>query len=450
MAIKFLSNYIPEIEMKNKFGWRFIKNLVLISFLSSTFINAQVNEKIDKLIAGWEKDLIEIRRDIHQHPELGNREFRTSKIIADQLRSYGIDVREKVAHTGVVGVLEGGLPGPVIAFRADMDALPVTEMVDLLFASKEKAEYNGAEVGVMHACGHDAHVTILLGLARTLAAIKDEIPGTVKFIFQPAEEGAPAGEEGGAYLMIKEGALENPKPEAIFGLHVFPYTTGKIAYSDGATMASADVVKIKVKGKQTHGAVPWGGVDPIVIASQIVLGVQTIISRQINLTTAPSIISFGSIHGGVRNNIIPGEVELVGTMRTLDSNVRKEIKEKIKRTAEKIAESSGGSAEVAFEEGYPVTKNDSKLLEKMLPVLKQSVGEGNIFKTPPQTVAEDFSYYAEKIPGLYFFLGVTPPDKDPATVAMNHSPYFFVDENALKIGVRTLANLALAYLGHVK
>ncbi|MCY4510662.1 MAG: amidohydrolase, partial [Acidobacteria bacterium] len=301
------------------------------------------------------------RRDIHQHPELSNREFRTAALVADHLRSLGMEVRTEVAHTGVVATLRGGRPGPVVALRADMDALPVTEQVDLPFASRERAIYNGQEVGVMHACGHDNHVAILMGVADVLASVRDDLPGTVKFIFQPAEEGAPEGERGGAELMLEEGAFENPRPEVIFGLHVGPNRVGQLTYRAGSAMASADWLRIVVRGRQTHGAAPWGGVDPIVVSSQIVLGLQTIASRQLPVTLTPSIITIGSIHGGVRGNIIPDEVEMVGTIRTFDAEVRQDIHRRIRRTAEQIAASAGATAEVEITHGYPVTVNDPGL-----------------------------------------------------------------------------------------
>ena len=408
----------------------------------ATSLSAEIERRIDQIeakVVGW-------RRDLHQHPELSNREVRTSKIVADHLRSLGIEVRSGVAHTGVVGTLRGGKPGPVVALRADMDALPVSEEVDLPFASKERTIYNGHEVGVMHACGHDNHVAILMGVAEVLAGVRPDLPGTVRFIFQPAEEGAPQGEEGGAGLMIKEGALRNPRPEAIFGLHVFPLPVGFIGYRAGGAMASSDSLQIVVRGRQTHGAVPWGGVDPIVVASQIVLGLQTIISRQTDLTRTPAIITIGSIHGGVRSNIIPDSVEMEGTIRVFDPDIQNSIHEKIRRTAEMIAGSAGANAEVKIVRGNPVTYNDPKLTEQMLPTLRRVAGENAFGPIPPATPSEDFSLYEKEIPGLFFFLGVTPKDADPAKVASNHSPRFFADESALRVGMRALANLAVDYM----
>ena len=403
-----------------------------------------LHEALDAHAAAIESDVIEWRRDIHANPELSNREFRTAALVADHLRALGLEVRTEVAHTGVVGFLEGGKPGPVVALRADMDALPVTEMVDLPFASKVRTTYNGMEVGVMHACGHDNHVAILMGVASVLTTMKEDLPGSVKFIFQPAEEGAPAGEEGGADLMLREGAFENPRPEVIFGLHVWPNRVGEISYLPGPFMASADAMRIKVKGRQTHGAVPWGGVDPIVVASQIVLGLQTIASRQLDVTATPSIITIGTFHGGVRSNIIPDEVELSGTIRTFLPEVRRDIERRIRHTVEHIATSAGATAEVEIDYGYPVTVNDPELTMQMVPSLERV--SDSVKQTAKITGAEDFSYFANEVPGLFIFLGVAPPDADLATVPRNHSPYFFADEDALLTGVRALASLAVDYM----
>lgn len=403
-----------------------------------------LHEALDAHAAAVESDVIDWRRDIHANPELSNREFRTAALVADHLRALGMEVRTKVAHTGVVGFLEGGKPGPVVALRADMDALPVTEMVDLPFASKVRTTYNGMEVGVMHACGHDNHVAILMGVASVLTTMKEDLPGSVKFIFQPAEEGAPAGEEGGADLMLREGAFENPRPEVIFGLHVWPNRVGEISYLPGPFMASSDAMRIKVTGRQTHGAVPWGGVDPIVVASQIVLGLQTIASRQLDVTATPSIITIGTFHGGVRSNIIPDEVELSGTIRTFLPEVRRDIERRIRHTVEHIATSAGATAEVEIDYGYPVTVNDPELTMQMVPSLERV--SDSVKQTAKITGAEDFSYFANEVPGLFIFLGVAPPDADLATVPRNHSPYFFADEAALLTGVRALASLAVDYM----
>ena len=403
-----------------------------------------LHEALDAHAAAIESDVIEWRRDIHANPELSNREFRTAALVADHLRALGMEVRTEVAHTGVVGFLEGGKPGPAVALRADMDALPVTEMVDLPFASKVRTTYNGMDVGVMHACGHDNHVAILMGVASVLSTMKEDLPGSVKFIFQPAEEGAPAGEEGGADLMLREGAFENPRPEVIFGLHVWPNRVGEISYLPGPFMASSDAMRIKVTGRQTHGAVPWGGVDPIVVASQIVLGLQTIASRQLDVTATPSIITIGTFHGGVRSNIIPDEVELSGTIRTFLPEVRRDIERRIRHTVEHIATSAGATAEVEIDYGYPVTVNDPELTMQMLPSLERV--SDSVKQTAKITGAEDFSYFANEVPGLFIFLGVAPPDADLATVPRNHSPYFFADEAALLTGVRALASLAVDYM----
>jgi amidohydrolase len=404
--------------------------------------------RIDEAAARVEPKVIACRRDIHQHPELGNQETRTAKIVADKLSELGIEVKTGVAHTGVIGLLRGGKPGTkVVALRADMDALPVTEQVDLPFASKVRTTYNGQEVGVMHACGHDAHVAILLGVAEVLAGIREEIPGTVKFIFQPAEEGAPHGQEGGAELMVKEGALENPKVDAIYGLHVTSrHATGEIAYRPQGMMASVDSFRIIVRGKQTHGAYPWLGVDPIVVASQIVLGLQTIPSRQLDSTLAPSIVTVGAIHGGVRNNIIPDQVEMIGTIRALDAKMRDEIHARIRKTAENIAASGGATAEVTIETGYPITYNDPALTERSAPTLKRTGGEKNVRVVNAVLGAEDFSFFQQKVPGFFFWLGTRPPGQTPEEAPSNHSPLFFVDESGLTLGVRALSHLAVDYL----
>lgn len=393
-----------------------------------------VEDVMDSVVA-W-------RRDIHAHPELGNREFRTAGLVADHLTALGMEVRTGVAHTGVVGILRGG-EGPVVALRADMDGLPVTEEVDVPFASKVRTTYNGEEVGVMHACGHDNHVAILMGVAEVLAGMGEELPGTVMFLFQPAEEGAPEGEEGGADLMLKEGVFDELTPDAVFGLHVWPRPVGTISTRPGGLMASSDSFSIKVHGKQTHGAMPWGGVDPIVSASQIVMGLQTITSRQLDATKTPSIVTVGAIHGGVRNNIIPEEVEMIGTLRTFDADTRTQIHERVTHTAETIASSSGARADVNIRLGYPVTANDPELTAQMLPTLKRVAGDG-YFESPRVTGAEDFSYFAEAVPGLFLFLGIA--SDDPDLVHPNHSPRFYADERALPVGVRALTALTLDFL----
>lgn len=402
--------------------------------------------EIDRRVEAVLPKVVAWRRDIHQHPELGFQETRTSQLVAEHLRSLGLEVRTGVGRTGVVGVLKGGRPGPVVALRADMDALPVTEAVDLPFKSTARAVFNGQEVGVMHACGHDNHVAILMGVAEVLAGLRDRLPGTVVFLFQPNEEGMP-GEPSGAEAMIADGALANPVPQAIFGLHVRPDRVGTILYRPGAILAASDVLHIVVRGRQTHGAQPWGGVDPIVISSQIVLALQTIPSRQVDVTKGPVIVTVGMIQGGNRYNIIPDSVVMLGTVRTFDEAVRADIKERIRRTAESIAQSAGASASVDFgTTALPVTYNDPTLTERMLPTLRRVAGPGMLQTALPWTPAEDFALYQQKVPGMYFFLGVTPADRDPATAPRNHSPLFFADEGALPVGVKALANLAVDYL----
>ena len=400
---------------------------------------------LDRRIPGVMPKVVAWRRDIHEHPELGNREVRTAKLVADHLKALGMEVRTGVAHTGVVAVLKGGRPGPVVALRADMDALPVTEQVNLPFASKVKATYNDLEVGVMHACGHDNHVAILMGVAEVLAGMKAQIPGTVKFIFQPAEEGPPAGEEGGALMMVKQGALESPKPDAVFGLHVMPYPVGTVAYRPMGALAAADWLRIVVRGKQTHGAIPWGGIDPIVVASQIVLGLQTIPSRQTDVTVGPAIVTIGAFLGGLRENIIPDSVVLRGTIRTFDAAMQQDIHARVKRTAEMIAASAGATASVDIRSPYPVTFNDPALTERMVPTLKRAAN-GKVHLIAPVMASEDFSEFQKVVPGLFVFLGVVPEGQDPKKAPSNHSPLFFADEAALPVGVRTMAGLAIDYL----
>jgi amidohydrolase len=392
-----------------------------------------------QLVIGW-------RRDFHQHPELGNRETRTSKIIADELKKLGYEVTTNVAHTGVVAVLRGAKPGPVVALRSDMDALPVTEQVELPFKSTQKADWNGQQVGVMHACGHDNHMAILLGAATIFAKLRSQLPGTVKLIFQPAEEGPPQGEEGGAELMVKEHVLENPKVDAIFGLHVVPGPAGSISYRGGPVMASADAFTVKIRGKQTHGAVPWGGVDPIVIGAQIVNALQTIVSRNVNIAEAPAVVTVAMFHGGVRFNIVPEEAELGGTIRAFGEDTRKDIRRRLEAISKGTAEAAGGTAEISYSLGYPVTVNDPKLTERMVPTLTRVAGAENVRVAPLTGTAEDFSYFEQKVPGVFFFLGVTPRDQDWTKAAQNHSPLFFADESALPVGVRALTNLTLDYM----
>ena len=426
-----------------------LKALITFTLYSTShdvFSQNSVYSKIDKLSAEIEPKVIDWRHHFHQYPELSNREFKTSAKVADHLKELGLEVKTGIAHTGVVGILRGEKPGPVIALRADMDALPVTERVNIAFASKEKAIFNSQEVGVMHACGHDTHVAILMGVAEILSELKSSLKGTVVFIFQPAEEGPPEGEQGGADLMIKEGVLDDPRVEVIFGLHINSRTeVGKLKYRSHGIMASANSFKIKVMGMQTHGSTPWTGVDPVVASAQIINGLQTIVSRQTELTKAPAVISVGSIHGGVRSNIIPEEVELVGTIRTLDNDMRTIIHEKIIHTATTIAQSSGAEAEVTIQKGYPITYNDPDLTAAMEGTLKRVAGAGNLHYMDPITGAEDFSFFQEKIPGLYFFIGGMPKGKDPSEAAPHHTPDFYVDDAGMILGVRTFCNLVLDY-----
>ncbi|HEX4331101.1 MAG TPA: amidohydrolase [Usitatibacter sp.] len=401
---------------------------------------AQAASRLEAKVIAW-------RRDLHQHPELGNREFRTSKIVAEHLRGLGIEVRDKVAHTGVVGLLKGGKPGPVVALRADMDALPVKEEVDVPFASRVTTEWSGMQCGVMHACGHDAHTAILMGVAELLAGIRERIPGTVKLIFQPAEEGAPEGEDGGARKMIEEHCLEAPRVGAIFGLHVTSnHHTGKIGYRAGPLMASSDEMRIFVRGSQTHAAMPWRGADPIVAASQIVVGLQTIVSRRLDITKEPSVVTIGVFQGGVRKNIIPDEVRMEGTIRAFDEGQRNAIHEHVKRIAEMIAAAGGAQAKVMIKRGYDVTVNDPALTEWSIPTLERMAGEANVGIVDKVCGAEDFSFYQKVVPGLFIRVGCTPPGKAIAESAPNHSPRFFVDEACLGLGVRTLSALALDWL----
>ncbi|MGD8780608.1 MAG: amidohydrolase [Ignavibacteria bacterium] len=404
-----------------------------------------ISEKIESLASSIEKKIIEIRRDIHANPELSNREFRTSKIVADYLTELGLEVKTGVAKTGVVGILKGKPGNRVVAFRADMDALPITEETDVPFASKVKTELNGREVGVMHACGHDVHTSIQLGVAEILSKLKDEIPGTIMFIFQPAEESALPEKIWGAELMIEEGIFDELKPDAIFCLHTWPLHVGDISFSDGTMMASGDFFTLKIKGKGTHGAVPWGGVDPITVSAQVILGLQNITSRQVDLPKGGAVISVGSIHGGSRQNVIPSEVELKGTIRTLDNETRLEIYDKMKTTAEHIALSAGATAELTIDTLYPVSVNDKNLADFSQEVLKDVRGVINVTKIKPVMIAEDFSFFQQVVPGFFFFLGIAPPDADLENYPINHSPKFYVDEDAIVIGMKALSNLAVHY-----
>ncbi len=403
---------------------------------------------IDEAARAIEARVIAWRRDLHAHPELGNREFRTSAIVAAHLQKLGLDeVRTGVAHTGIVGLLKGALPGPVVALRADMDALPVAEEVDVPFASKVRTTWNGEEVGVMHACGHDTHTAILMGVAEVLVGLRAKLCGSVKFIFQPAEEMPPVGEEGGAKMMVAQGALENPVPQAIFGLHVTSrQNVGMIGYRPGPAMASADSMKISVHGRQTHGAMPWYGVDPIVTAAQVILGLQTVVSRQVDLTREPAVVTIGSIKGGVRENIIPDSVEMLGTIRTFDETMRDDIHDRVKTLAEAIGRGAHATCTVCIDKKYPVTVNDPKLTEAMVPTLDRVAGPGKLQFVPKVMGSEDFSFFQRVAPGLFIFLGGVPEGLDPTQVAPNHSPRFFVDEGCLVLGVRALAHLTCDFL----
>ena len=427
-----------------------VASLTLFVAVSSPALLADeaLNAKVDAVLSAGQPRMIGWRRDLHQNPELSNREFRTSKIVADHLQRLGLEVQTGVAKTGVVGVLKGGKPGPTIALRADMDALPVTEQVDLPFRSRATATYRNETVGVMHACGHDTHTAMLMGIAESFAAVRAELPGTVVFLFQPAEEGAPAGEEGGASLMIKEGVLERHKPETVFGLHVFAnMPTGMIGYRGGPLMAGSDSYRIVVKGRQTHGARPWGGIDPIVVSSQIVNALQTVVSRQTDITANPAVVTVGAIKGGIRHNIVPDEVEMVGTIRTFDPQQRATILKNIERLVTHTAEASGATATFALDPGSnPVVRNDPALTERVLPSLRSVAGAANVRPVPLVTGAEDFAFFAEKVPSFFFFVGVTPREQNLLSAASNHSPLFFVDESALPMGQRAFARVALDYL----
>lgn len=419
--------------------------LAVVLFTALPAAAATDQAQVDALTSAIEPKVIAWRRDIHEHPELSNREVRTAQLVAEHLQKLGLEVKTGVAHTGVVAVLKGALPGPTIALRADMDALPVTEKTDVPFKSRATAEYRGESVGVMHACGHDVHTAVLMGVAEVLTRMRSTLPGTVVFVFQPAEEGPPAGEEGGAALMLKEGIFDPVTPEAVFGLHVWSaLNTGQIGYRSGPAMAASDTFSIDVRGKQTHGSRPWQGVDPIVAAAQIVGALQTVVSRRIDITTYPAVVTIGAVKGGIRHNIIPDRVELRGTIRTFDAKQREEIFARVREIAENTARANGATAEVKFETpSYPVTRNDPQLTEKMLPSLRRvaEVDEMELI-----TGAEDFSLYQQRTPGLFFFVGVTPAGQDPATAPANHSDFFFVDEKSIPIAIRALTQVTLDYL----
>ncbi len=428
-----------------------MKIFISYTFLFISFSIQAQNHGLEKDIAAVESKVIEWRRDIHQHPELSNREFNTAEKIAEHLRSLGIEVQTGVAHTGVVGLLKGNRPGKVVALRADIDALPVTERNDLPFKSMVTSEYLGQEVGVMHACGHDTHIAIMMGVAEVLSKNRDKIRGTIKFVFQPAEEGPPPGEEGGAELMVKQGVLENPKVDAIYGLHIGSYLpVGQIAYKPGGAMAAAQRFVVNIKGKQTHGSAPWGGVDPIFVAAKIVDGFQSIISREMELTKEAAVITVGKMSGGVRNNIIPESAELIGTIRTLDYDMQKQINERMKEMASTIAKAYRAEATVEIDKGVPITYNDLALTEASLPSLKEVAGDDNVHLIKAITGAEDFSFYQEKIPGFFFILGGKDPNAGPNDHFPHHTPDFKIDDSGLLLGVKAMTEIALDYLDRAK
>jgi len=413
--------------------------------------------QIDAAAKAVEPKTIEWRRDFHTHPELSNREVRTAEQIAKRLRALGVEVKTGVGVTGVVGLLRGGQPGRTVGLRADMDALPVTEQTDVPFKSKATAQFRGETVGVMHACGHDSHVAILLGVAEALAGMREQLTGQVLFVFQPAEEGPPEGERGGANLMLDQGAFKLAKPDVMYGLHVMAsLPTGVIGYRSGPFMASADSFTLTVKGRQTHGSRPWGGVDPIVVSSQIVLGLQTIVSRQVDITAIPAVITVGAIKGGIRFNIIPDEVQMVGTVRTFSADVRNDIVRRMQATAGNIAAASGATATVRFKDlskpesadevSVPTVVNDAAVTAAALPIFERLVGKDNVREVSLQTTADDYAVFAQQAPSLYFWIGVTPPDRDPTKVAFNHSPQFYLDEAGMITGVRALLTLTIEYL----
>jgi len=425
---------------------RTLVSILLVLFAFAPAFSIDLTSDIDAATAKIMPQIIEWRRYLHEHPELSNREFNTAKLVAAELTKLGLEVRTGVAKTGVVGILKGSQTGPVIGLRADMDGLPVTERGDLPFRSVAKSEYNGQTVGVMHACGHDTHVAMLLGTATVLAGMKDKLKGTVVFIFQPAEEGPPAGEQGGADLMVKEGVMDNPKIDVIYGIHINAQTEiGKIGYKSGGFMAASDWFSIKIKGKQSHGAYPWLGIDPIAVGSQIYTGLQMIVARESDLPTSPVIITVGKINGGVRENIIPEEMTMAGTIRTLDSEVQRDVHKKIRLTATKIAESMGATAEVTIDAKTPVTYNTPALVKSSIGSLEKAAGKANVSEISWVTGAEDFAFYGSKAPAFFFYLGGMPKGKDVKTTAAHHTPDFFVDDSRLDVGVKAFCNLVFDY-----
>lgn len=422
--------------------------ILLLAFCSAhAQMSKKLQSRVDQMANEIEPKIIEWRRHFHQNPELSNREFKTSEKVAEHLRSLGIAVTTGVAHTGVVGLLKGAKPGPVIALRADMDALPVTERNDLPYRSAVTATFNGMETGVMHACGHDAHVAILMGVAEILSKHKADLRGTVKFIFQPAEEGPPAGEEGGAELMVKEGVLENPKVDVIFGLHIQSISKlGVITYKEEGMMAASDWFTIKVKGRQAHGAAPWMGIDPVVVSAQIINALQTIVSRQMDLTQEAVVITVARINAGIRENIIPEEAVMGGTIRTLDKNMQQQVHERIRTIATNIAESAGAEVEVTFDGKTPVTYNDPDLTQKVIPSLQRAAGKDNVIRIHAVTGAEDFSFFQEQVPGFFFFVGARPENLDPLKAPSHHTPDFMIDDSGMLTGLKAMLNLTLDYM----
>lgn len=411
---------------------------------------AETPERVAALAAPVDAKVLAWRRDFHEHPELGNREIRTAKIVAEHLRSLGLEVKTGVAHTGVVAILKGGKPGPRIALRADMDALPVTEQTGLPFASKVTTTYRGEPVGVMHACGHDSHTAMLMGVAQALASMRAELPGEVMFVFQPAEEGAPDGETGGAPQMLAEGLFRDFKPAAVFGLHVTSsLPAGTLGVRPGPMMAASDRFRIVMQGRQTHGSRPWGGVDPIVASADMVMSAQTIVSRRTDISRLPVVVTFGAVKGGVRHNIIPDEVELIGTIRTFDEGMRAATFADLKNVAEHVAAAHGASVitEIPDALGNPVLSNNADLVARLRPSLARAAGADKVMDIPLTMGAEDFAYYAKEVPAMFFFVGATPAGQDPAKAPSNHSPKFFLDESALKLGTRAMLQVALDYLG---
>ena len=424
------------------------KKVFLLLFFISSSIYAQVfDEKISLLATNYESDIIELRHWFHENAELSNREFKTAERIAAELKKIGLNPQIGVAKTGVVAVLKGGKPGPVVALRADMDGLPVKERADLPWKSNMTGEYNGETVPVMHACGHDTHTAILLGTAKILYELRDQIPGTIKFIFQPAEEGAPAGEEGGAELMVKEGVLTNPNVDAIFGLHIWSqFSAGQVFVRPMGIMAAVNEFRIDIEGIQTHGSTPWTGVDPIVTASQMINSIQTIVSRNMPLTQAAAVVTIGSIHGGVRSNIIPESLYMLGTIRTLDNEMKKLVLKRLEKIVSSIAYANNAKAKLTFLVSYPITFNDPDLYEDMLPSLQRINGSSNVNSMNAVTGAEDFSFFQEKVPGMYFFIGGAKKDTDPSKAAPHHTPDFYVDDSAMITGLKSMTTLALDYL----